>query len=179
MSMPARGTRGRREQERGRRGTEEQALGRRGTKEQARGTKGTMEPVRGTMGMKELALGRRGKPAQGTLDTLGQALGRRGMKELVRGKRGMREHVPGTTEPVQGRRSTTGRMLVRGPTYTARRGKQLIACRTHSHSGTRLAIRCSMPVGRLRRRSPHGCESHTHTTKTNPTDLLLCQQQDS
>ncbi len=122
-----------------------------------------MVRVLGTRGSKEQARGRRGKPDQGTM-------GKQGMKEQVLGRRGMKE------QGTKGKREK-----VRGTTDTARRGKQLIACRTHSHFGTRLGIRCSMPVGLLWcRRSPHGCELHTHMKKTkHSTDLLLCQPQGS
>lgn len=108
---------------------------------------GTMSWVRDTMRRKELVLGKWGMQEQ--------VIGKKGMREQVRGMKGMREQVLvlGTKGMlVQGMMGTMGK---RG---TARTGRQLIACHTHSHSGTHRDIRCSTPVQLPRRRSPHGYE---------------------
>ena len=109
----------------------------------ASGTTGRM--ARDTMGMKVLVLGKWGMQEK--------VIGKKGMREQVRGMMGMREQVldrKGTKEL-----GTMGTMGKRG---TARTGRQLIACHTHSHSGTHRDISCSTPVQLPRRRSPHGYE---------------------
>ncbi len=85
---------------------------------------------------------------------MAQVLGTMGKRVQVLGKRAQVLGTMGTLA-----RGTTGRMeRVRGRRDTAPRGTQSIACRTHSRPGTQLGIRCSMPVGLQRRRSPRGCE---------------------